>query len=176
MQYPLQVRPSMPAAESRAQVHARLLRDWMADKGLKAPSLALSVEKQGQQISPDYIRKLVRGERELSGMPLELREAVRRALRVPAEEWEEATGLATAVDIDPDPSPTLPIPTRRTWELPDALQQMIDERKHLDPSLLEERWQQYMARQKFSSGEATADRYWNLFLLLKNAGVEPGGN
>jgi hypothetical protein len=100
-------------SDSRAQVHARLLRGWMGDKGLKAPSLALSVEKQGQQISPDYIRKLTRGERELASMPLELREAVRRALRVSANDWEDATGLATAADIDPDPLVGFPTPLYR---------------------------------------------------------------
>lgn len=97
-------------SDSRAQIHARLLRGWMEDKGLKAPSLALSVEKQGQQISPDYIRKLTRGERELASMPLDLREAVRRALRVSANDWEDATGLATAADINPDPLAGFPAP------------------------------------------------------------------
>jgi len=159
---------------TRAQLHARLLRDWMADKGLKAPSLVQSVEKQGQQISADYVRKLTRGERELSSVPLELREAIRRSLRVGAEDWEKATGLATAADLDPDPL-VFARPVRQR-ELPEALQQMIEQRKHLDPSVLEPRWQQYMAGQRFSTGTATPDRYWNLFLLLKNAGVEPGGN
>jgi hypothetical protein len=99
----------------------------MADKGLKAPSLAHSVEKQGQQISPDYIRKLVRGERELAGMPLELREAVRRALRVPAPEWEEATGLATAADISPDLTfPAQLYPRREEVYLPQGLLDAVE--------------------------------------------------
>ena len=60
--------------------------------------------------------------------------------------------------------------------LPEGLQQMIAEKQHLDPTLKEERWQQFLAQQKFATGGATAQRYWNLFLLLKNADVEPGGN
>ena len=82
--------------DPRTDSHARLLRGWMADKGLKAPSLALSIERHGEQIGADYIRKLARGERELSGVALPLREAIRKALRVPAEVWESQTGLATA--------------------------------------------------------------------------------
>lgn len=53
---------------------------------------------------------------------------------------------------------------------------MIDEKEALAPELSSERWQQYLAGQRFSTGDATPERWWNLFLLLKNAGVEPGGN
>ena len=87
---------SQTEMDPRTDEHARLLRGWMADKGLKAPSLALSIERYGEQIGADYIRKLARGERELSGVVLPLREAMRQALRVPAEVWEAQTGLATA--------------------------------------------------------------------------------
>lgn len=67
-------------------------------------------------------------------------------------------------------------PPPRLRPLPEELTQMIDEKGHLAEELLTERWQQYLAGQRFSTGRATPERWWNLFLLLKNAGVEPGGN
>lgn len=60
--------------------------------------------------------------------------------------------------------------------IPSELQEMIDEKAKLAPELATERWQQYLAGQRFSTGTASPDRWWNLFLTLKNAGVEPGGN
>ena len=53
---------------------------------------------------------------------------------------------------------------------------MIAAKGHLAPELKEERWQQYLAGQRFSTGSVSPERWWNLFLLLKSAGVEPGGN
>lgn len=72
-------------------------------------------------------------------------------------------------------TPSTP-PPPRLRPLPEELTQMIDEKGHLAEELLTERWQQYLAGQRFSTGRATPERWWNLFLLLKNAGVEPGGN
>lgn len=95
-------------------------------------------------------------------------EALRLALNISAEEWAERTGLRIVV-------PTAnPLPRQRP--IPPELTQMIDEKGHLAEELLTERWQQYLAGQRFSTGRATPERWWNLFLLLKNAGVEPGGN
>jgi len=158
----------MLAAETRVQMHARLLRGWMADRGLKAPSLALSVEKQGQQISPDYIRKLVRGERELAGMPLELREAVRRALRVPAQDWEEATGLATAVDINPDDTPLLASP------IPKALAEAA---KEYGGEFAHPMWQRHLAELYFRGEPPKTPKAWYfLYLSLSEFGLGPRGD
>lgn len=77
------------------------------------------------------------------------------------EEWQNANSLPPKKNLRP---------------LPPELEQMIDEKSVLDSDLLTERWQQYLAGQRFSTGRATPERWWNLFLLLKNAGVEPGGN
>lgn len=60
--------------------------------------------------------------------------------------------------------------------LPPELQDMIADKAALAPELATERWQQYLAKQRFATGSATPERWWNLFLLLKNADIEPGGN
>lgn len=65
---------------------------------------------------------------------------------------------------------------RRPRRIPPELEQMIDEKSALAPELADERWQQYLAGQRFSTGSASAERWWNLYLLLKSANVEPGGN
>lgn len=72
----------------------------------------------------------------------------------------------------PDHSPARP----RLRPIPAELQEMIDEKSALVPELAEERWQQYLAGQRFATGRASAERWWNLYLVVKNAGIEPGGN
>lgn len=71
-------------------------------------------------------------------------------------------------------SPQAALPRQRP--IPPELAEMIEEKGHLAEELQTERWQQYLAGQRFSTGRATPERWWNLFLVLKNAGVEPGGN
>jgi hypothetical protein len=183
--YPIQPAGAfMPAGEpdSRALSHARLLRGWMEDKGLKAPSLALSVERQGQQISPDYIRKLTRGERELASMPLDLREAVRRALRVSASDWENSTGLATAADIDPDPVDS-PAPLRysagaRGWKvpkqepvpIPDALLEaarIYGENAEF-AGIREYRWQRWMTESPHKQRPSTPEEWLGFYMSVKD--------
>lgn len=81
---------------------------------------------------------------------------------------ETTLDLPGLTSLNPEP--------KRKRPLPAELQTMIDEKGKLDPDLHTERWQQYLAQQRFATGSATPERWWNLFLLLKNAGVEPGGN
>ena len=81
------------------------------------------------------------------------------------------SGYASKLDLAPSTSAK----TRRR-PLPESLEQMIEEKQGLAPELATERWQQYLAGQRFSTGEATPERWWKLFLLLQSAGVEPGGN
>lgn len=85
----------------RTQEHARFLREKMADRGLKAPALSRLIHLEGERMGDDYVRKLARGYSELATVSLPLREALRKALRVSAEDWERETGLATTGGIDP---------------------------------------------------------------------------
>lgn len=115
--------------------------------------------------------------------------ALARGLNWTIPELEKATGLRLGIHVSPPEEldvvtndagqPTAVfrhLPPPRLRPLPEELTQMIDEKGHLAEELLTERWQQYLAGQRFSTGRATPERWWNLFLLLKNAGVEPGGN
>lgn len=95
--------------------------------------------------------------------------ALARGLDWSVRELEQTTGVDLGLDNHQAP----PRPLRR---LPAELQEMIDSKQILAPELATERWQQYLAGQRFSTGSASAERWWNLFLTLKNAGVEPGGN
>ena len=168
----------LPNDQDRSLQHARLLKEWMADRGLKAPALAQAVERQGEQISSDYIRKLARGERELAGMTLPLREAVRRALRVPTEEWEEKTGLATSTPLDPDPVRVQTDAERRGWRVPEQEPEPIPDAlveaarlfggQSEWAGIAEPRWQRYLADLHYRNKPTTPAGWLNAYLKLKD--------
>ncbi len=127
----------MPAEDKRTRDHARFLRERMEDRGLNAPALGRLMLAYGEKVSDDYLRKLARGYSDLSSASLSVREAIRKALKVPAAEWEEVTGLATATAIDPDiqgtmgdnDPPGFPEPLYATTDeiyMPEALKEAID--------------------------------------------------
>lgn len=60
--------------------------------------------------------------------------------------------------------------------IPPELQVMIEDKAALAPELGEKRWQQYLAGQRFAAGPASAEQWWNLYLVVKNAGIEPSEN
>ena len=157
--------------DQRAVDLGKLIKSKRLDLGLNRPAFVREMARHGEEITPDYLNKLESGVNSLTRASLKVREGIRIVLGYTTEEWQKATGLYISADAA---KPA--VAEERRYELPAALQQMIEERSHLDPSLQEHRWQDYLRRQRFSSGSATADRYWNLFLLLKNAGIEPGGN
>lgn len=94
-------------------------------------------------------------------------------LRLSEDDIRAINPAAVITVAPPDPAPA---PARRPRALPAELEEMIRERRGLAPELLDERWQQYLAGQRFATGSASPERWWNLFLVLRNAGVEPGGN
>ncbi|GHG34573.1 hypothetical protein GCM10017784_30540 [Deinococcus indicus] len=112
--------------------------------------------------------------------------ALARGLNWTIPELEKVTGLELGIYTETldvatdDDGRTIAVfrnpPPPRLRPIPSELAEMIEEKSHLAEELQTERWQQYLAGQRFSTGRATPERWWNLFLLLKNAGVEPGGN
>lgn len=110
--------------------------------------------------------------------------ALARGLNWTVSELEGATGLELNLSPSSLDSNALialghaepPAPRPRLRPIPAELQEMIDEKSELVPELAEERWQQYLAGQRFATGRASAERWWNLYLVVKNAGIEPGGN
>lgn len=124
------------------------------------------------------VSELEGGKYELQNLTAARVAGLARGLEWTLAELEAETGVDLGLSgytSKSDPSP----PARekpRPRPLPEALEQMIEEKQALAPELATERWQQYLAGQRFSTGEATPDRWWNLFLVLKSAGVEPGGN
>lgn len=164
---------NMPADAERAEELGLLIKERRLDLGLNRPAFVAQMGKFGQDITPDYLNKLERGTASLARASLEVREAIRSVLGYSREEWHKLTGLFTPDLTDDAPSTVF---SSRPRPLPEALETMIEEKQALAPELATERWQQYLAGQRFSTGEATPERWWNLFLLLQSAGVEPGGN
>ena len=164
---------AMPEArDARAVSLGKLIKEKRLDLGLNRPAFVREMARHGEEITPDYLNKLESGAASLARASLEVREGIRIVLGFSLEAWHHSTGLYTGAET---PAPVQAVQPRLR-ELPAALAQMVEEKKHLDSMLTEPRWQQYLAGQRFSTGTATPDRYWNLFLLLKNAGVEPSGN
>lgn len=120
-------------------------------------------------ISQSLISQIERGVQTPTGLSVERFSRILDALNWSAGEFAQATGL----DV---PGSDMQPPAPRPRPIPDALAQMIDEKAALAPELATDRWQQYLAGQRFKTGSATPDQWWNLFLVIKNAGVEPGGN
>lgn len=173
------------AHQQRAEEHGLLIKRRRLDLGLKRPAFVSEVAKLGQEMSADYLNKLEAGTRHLANASPALRDAIRQVLGISIEDWTELTGLyapsaealASRIQREADRAQSTPQRTQSPLRpIPTELTQMIDEKGHLAEELLTERWQQYLAGQRFSTGRATPERWWNLFLLLKNAGVEPGGN
>lgn len=124
------------------------------------------------EVSQKLISELERGEQDLSSVGIGRVSNIARALDWTLNELQEATGL----DFGIENIIVAPAAPKRLRKLPRELEEMIDEKAELAPELATERWQQYLAGQRFSTGKADKDRWWNLYLTLKNAGIEPGGN
>lgn len=144
------------------------LKDMRLQRGLTQPQVEVETAKLGARITQGHLSKVENGNRPISTLGPERMEALRLALNISPEDWAERTGLRIVVPTS--------APSPRLRPLPSELAEMIEEKGHLAEELQTERWQQYLAGQRFSTGRATPERWWNLYLLLKNAGVEPGGN
>lgn len=83
--------------DDKALAHGQFLEERRLDLGLKWSEVAKDMERLfGVSVTPDYLSKIKRGRSPLSKVTLEVREALRQVLRIPTEEWEEATGLYTS--------------------------------------------------------------------------------
>ena len=114
-------------------------------------------------------------------MPLELREAVRRALRVSANEWEEATGLATAADINADLVATIGSTVIRVEvknkQIADSLLEAAEIYGGRFPDLHQPAWQTYLSSFKPRGARADSPEEWlDLYRDLAKHGITPGGN
>jgi transcriptional regulator with XRE-family HTH domain len=150
------------------------VKETRLDRGIRQEDVETLTAKIGprSKISQSHLSKIERGNAPLSGLGPERMDALRQVIGVSTEEWFTHTGLSLITAETPDSS----VPARRLRPIPHGLQEMINERMSLAPELGDERWQQYLAGQRFATGSATPERWWNLFLVLRAAGVEPGGN
>lgn len=79
---------------SDAKKIGKAIRTWREQLDLSRPDVSRALERQGVKLTPTYLEKLERGERNFGGSRLELKEALRGLYGVPHEEWTEATGIA----------------------------------------------------------------------------------
>lgn len=82
---------------SRAEDHAKALREWRRKRGLKRPEVISELEKLGVVMGYSYLAKLESGDRSLAAASLEYREGLRKVYRVTEEQWQAVTGLHVPV-------------------------------------------------------------------------------
>jgi len=162
----------MPAAktstedQARAKRLGRIIWDWREDRGLKRPEMISRMAAYpGGNISADYLGKLEYGTRSLAGASVEVREAIRLALRIPAATWVEKTGLYVPDDA---PEPTTPLPrqggsiserARKEMsfpiidDLPTSLEDAIRKYGEDYPQLQDPQIQQQLALARFYTGK-----------------------
>lgn len=89
--------PKPAPKDARAVELGGWLMQQRLARGLKRPEtvqLALQHDPRAA-LSPDYLSKLEYGTRNLAAAALDIREAIREALKISRPDWEAATGLAT---------------------------------------------------------------------------------
>lgn len=80
--------------EKTAQEHGDYLNERRLDLGLKWSEVARDMERlYGEAVTPDYLSKIKRGAAPLAKMSVDAREALRKVLRIEADDWEADTGL-----------------------------------------------------------------------------------
>lgn len=82
---------------SKAEEHAKALREWRRKRGLKRTEVISELETLGVTMGYSYLAKLESGERSLAAASLEYREGLRKVYRVTEEDWQAATGLHVPV-------------------------------------------------------------------------------
>lgn len=175
--------------EGRAIELGRWLESWRLKRGLKRPEAVQRALQHNPHIrlSQDYLAKLEYGKRNLAKASPDLREALRFALRIPADIWERETGFsAQEVEVrkpDSDDEFDKPTPRRfgasRRYSVPPA------EPLPIEPALLqaaelygdrpgatalrEYRWQRWLNDQKYQSKPETPEDWLVMFHKVKDS-------
>lgn len=150
--------PPKPAAQKdpRAVKLGEWLQAWRLERGLTRPEAVSEMQKHNPHatISSDYLAKIEYGQRNLASASAEVREALRQALNIPRQEWEEETGLLIPAPRGGSPIPPV-VPFRETpVNIPDELQRMIDNNADRYPILRDPTIQRIIAAPRNFGGPA----------------------
>ncbi|WP_168734764.1 helix-turn-helix domain-containing protein [Deinococcus sp. KSM4-11] len=158
---------------------------------LRARRVALDLRQEDiaarteDAISQGTISDLERGKVLISNLTSTRVSHLASALNWTVAEMQEALGIRLTAEVVKhggyliNEVPASAVRTTTTTPrraLPEELEDMIRMRRDDNPELNEERWQQYLAGQRFGTGSVSAERWWRLYLLLKAEGIEPGGH
>ncbi|MFC6591705.1 hypothetical protein ACFP81_06545 [Deinococcus lacus] len=171
------------AVDNRAVELGEWLSGWRRQRGLNRPETVNEALKHvpHAKISPDYLSKLEYGTRSLASASPEVREGLRQALNIPAEVWEEETGLLVPAPTVPpsafDPRTLFHPPAQRHREkrtLWPNLAAMIEEKQERYPQLRETRWQQHLNQTRFANGkDPDPDGWFEMYQAMRRNNVEP---
>lgn len=169
----------MPQATS-SRDHGHFLDEKRADLGIRWSEVARDMERlYGVSVTADYLGKIRRGAAPLAKMSVDAREALRKVLRISAEEWDEVTGLYTPELADaPAPArrggPPIPpvIPFRETRiAIPRELLEMVEKHGDAFPILKTEQMQRMLAAPRnFGGAEVgpqTAEDWFDYWMANK---------
>ncbi|WP_181392024.1 hypothetical protein [Deinococcus irradiatisoli] len=186
------------AKDARAKELGDWLFAWRQKRGLSRPETIAEALKHDPRasISPDYLSKLEYGLRSLASASLDVREALRLALGIKREVWEEETGLLVPASYElipdsPNPSYTSrsralsagakygsrygDLPRRREIEVPDALREAAEQYGHLPlyRGIGERHWQQFMLTASRKATPQDVEGWLREFSDLKRMGYDP---
>ena len=169
----------MPEKDPRAMELGTWLQDVRRQRGLTRPETIAEINKHDPRatISTDYLAKIEYGQRSLASTSTHVREALRRALNISREQWEQSTGLLIPAEPDTAPPPQQPSHAqRRGWvipdedpepEIPEALQEAADRYGHgPNAPLSEPRWLRELADLDFREEPETPEDWLAVYARL----------
>lgn len=152
----------LPDSEPETEQNRRgrlFLEDQRLDVGLQWSEVARDMLKlYGVKISTDYLYKIKRGAAPLSKMSVDAREAMRKVLRIGAEDWTAETGL-----YSPDATPvedSRSAPPDFTVDIPTELLEAAEMYQEIDPLIAHPTVQQQLARAGFFGGGPQTPQQW----------------
>lgn len=127
------------------------------------------------KITTDHLAKIEYGIRSLASLNPDTREALRVALGISREEWEQDTGLLVPSPPSPTPLPSLTDAERRGWklppeeepEIPAALREAAEMYGHgKNAPLAENRWLRELATLDFREEPETPEDWLAVYVRL----------
>lgn len=162
----------MPRTEHK-DPRAVQLGEWLTEQrrraGFKRPELVAEALKHDPRvsISPDYLAKLEYGTRSLASAGPDVREALRLALHIPADEWREATGLVVPKsEVFEHLTPRVSTVVR---ELPEDFVIFVETYAHAHPELRNPVVQQNILKSRLRDANLEPRRWYSIYTSLVDA-------
>ncbi len=154
--------------DARAKAHGDLIKERRLDLGLNRPAFITEMKRYGVDITADYLNKLESGRAPLARASVEVREGLRVVLGWSREVWTEKTGLYTpSPDDDLEDLFRPQLPARRSYEVPEALQEAMDRYGEEWPGLRTEHVRYQLSNARFYNTPQTPKEWLAFYLSIR---------